>query len=59
MFIQSVALDSKGPIFLEGLWPHKQEDVVFIQMWAWGGRSDPWADREILRLHNYKTMAPT
>ena len=34
MFIQSAALDSKGPIFLEGLWPHKQEDVVFIQTWA-------------------------
>lgn len=34
MFIQSAALDSKGPIFLEGLWPRKQQDVVFIQTWA-------------------------
>lgn len=63
VLLPSVVLDHKGPIFLggalKGLWPHKLEDVVFIQTWVLEGWSDPWVDHEILQLHNYKNMVLT
>lgn len=60
VFTQRAAQENKEAGFpggaVEGLWPQKQEDLVFTQIWVLEVWSDPWVDHEILLRHNYKNM---